>query len=126
MLPKNKTPGVALLMTVLVIGAVSVMVLGSLVQTGLSSITLQSFAQDDLAARQRLLSCMDEVLAQFRRSVDFSSSTLFVGDGSCDVSIVSAGTLRTVTLTASEEGIVQHAEFSVDVTTFTVSAFRTF
>lgn len=123
---QSNNRGVALLVTVVVIGAVSVLVLGALVQTSLSSITLQSYAQDELTARQRLFSCMDEVIAQFRHDVEFTDVSVSVGEGTCTVSLISNGNDRTVTLVATEENIVKNLEFTVDISAYTLSAFREF
>lgn len=123
---QSNNRGVALLVTVVVIGAVSVLVLGALVQTSLSSLTLQSFAQDELIARQRLFSCMDETIAQFRHDVEFADVSVSVGEGICTVSLISDGNDRTVTLTATEENIEKSIEFTLDITTYEFSAFREF
>ncbi len=122
MYKKTKREGMALILVVVTLGIVGMGAALVLAQASLSNLAIHRYAQQEVAARNILYSCHDEVIAQFRHDTDYLGTSVLTTAGTCTVSIVADVNNRAVTLTYTDGTITKTLSYTIDLSTYTEGA----
>ncbi len=113
--------GVALLLNVLVIGAVSIAAATVLARGSFDGFldSVQTLSAWD--TRADVFGCLDEVLIQLQKNDDFSEATVFTGTATCSLTVSTpASGERQVVVSLTEGDSVRSVTASVTLSPFTV------
>ncbi|HAL50314.1 MAG: hypothetical protein UU40_C0002G0013 [Candidatus Uhrbacteria bacterium GW2011_GWD2_41_121] len=106
---KHKSPkGVALLITVVVIGITGFAVMAFLARSGIISTRNTQLQNIGIIARNQVFGCVDEVMAQHLRNPDFNQSTVTLGFTDCTITILDSNpNEKTLELEVSKSNATQ-------------------
>ncbi|MBU4315365.1 hypothetical protein KJ673_03085 [Patescibacteria group bacterium] len=79
------TKGIALLITVIVIGITGFAVMAFLARSGLISTRNSQSQENGMVARSQVFGCVDEVVAQYLRNPEFNNNAVSLGSTICTV-----------------------------------------
>ena len=107
--------GMAALLTVIIIGAVALIIVRSPALLGLGDIGVVYTASQGKAALTLAHACADEVLRQWRQDGNYSAANqvLSIGDGECLVNTSAQGNERQATIQAILNNCYQTIEINV-------------
>lgn len=117
----RKRPGAALLILVLVMGAVSIAIGTSI---ALGSIGELSMGFADAQSKKALSladSCAEEALLRLGRDSTYAGATLTLGDGSCIVTVTTNGANKNIDITATVGRWIEHVLITADISGSRVS-----
>ena len=97
----HSRPGALLLMTVLVVGSVSLAVALSIALRGIGELQMGYSENQTLETLAIADGCAQEALIRISLDRTYSGGTLSVGDGSCTFTVTSQGTESTIAATAT-------------------------
>ncbi|MFH1611645.1 MAG: hypothetical protein ABIA83_03545 [Patescibacteria group bacterium] len=83
--------GIALLITVIVIGITGFAVMAFLARSGLISTRNTQLQNVGIIARNQLSGCIDEVMAQYLRNPDFNEPSVSLGFTTCTITTIASG-----------------------------------
>ncbi|MDD3646959.1 MAG: hypothetical protein PHS44_00455 [Candidatus Dojkabacteria bacterium] len=109
----NKQNGAALLVSLLVISALALVLAIAVNLSAVDEVLRSSQGRSSLRSRTIADSCLEEAMLRLKRNSSYMGETLNFEYGTCNVTILEAGTIRTVNIYASEETSV--TELSVEV-----------
>src|SRR3989338_3555457 len=121
MMPTNDQRGVALFLTVLVMGTVAVSVLLGLTRQGINAVAQSHEQTNALVARSAAYGCLDEVFLQIEGDAAWSSATVTTPDAVCNVSMVSGGPTADILVTTSLSNITQGIAANITLDPFIVN-----
>ncbi len=104
---KNDQRGIALFLTVLVMGTVAVSVLLGLTRQGINAIAESHEQTNTLMARSAAYGCLDEIFLQIVGDSAWSSATVTTPDAVCNVTMVSGGPTTDILATTSVGNVTQ-------------------
>lgn len=112
---QHKRPGAAVLILVLVLGAVSIAIGASI---ALGSIGEISMGYSDVQSKITLSltdSCAEEALIELRSSLSYAGATLVYSEGSCIITVTNNGALKQIDIVATAGRWTERAVLQVDV-----------
>ena len=114
--PKNNQEGYAALMSILIIGAVGVLVATTMLMVSVSSVQVSMSIKNSDQARYMSDTCAEAALMEIRNSTDFSgikSQTFPEGECSYDI-IKGSGETRTIQVTGKSEENIRKTKIQID------------
>lgn len=93
---KNDNRGVAALLTIVIIGAAVLIMAASASQLGLGELESGYYSQKGEEAFSVADGCAEEAMRRLRMDANYAGGSLNLGAGSCIISVVVAGSSRTV------------------------------
>lgn len=116
--------GMILFFVLIILGVTATAVILLLSQSSLNGLTSANEKIQSVQARSEVFGCLDEVLIQFTGDANYSPTSVGMGAYTCTASVQSNGTVRTVTLTRTNQNITRRVIATLDVSTspFTVSS----
>jgi len=99
----NKTkPGIAALMTVVIVGAAALVMAFSAASLGLGDLIMGYDSQKSQEVATAGDGCLEETLYRLRRNPNYSGETLSFGVNSCIITIASSSAVRKISISASQ------------------------
>ena len=108
----NNEKGVTALLTITIIGAVTLIIALNSSLLGLGELHLGHTASKASIASIITDSCLEEVLYQIKLDSNYNGSSLVFNEGSCIINIIPSGNDRTITVT----GTVENYNKKIEVT----------
>ncbi|OGL70041.1 hypothetical protein A3C17_01500 [Candidatus Uhrbacteria bacterium RIFCSPHIGHO2_02_FULL_53_13] len=112
--------GVALFLTVLVMGTVAVAVLIGLTQQSVNAIVDARNAIDALHARETAFGCLDEAMIQLVGDGSWSSASVTLPDSICTVTLAIGSTID-VLVTATSGKVTRGVKANITLDPFTIN-----
>ncbi|MFH1046827.1 MAG: hypothetical protein V1738_00850 [Patescibacteria group bacterium] len=104
--------GVIVLVTVIIIGAI-LLVLGlSAAHIGQTEITIAGQLDRAQHARTLAMSCAEEALFRLKLDDTYLGGTIAIDDDSCTVAVTGSGDVRTIDASASSQDLTKHLQIS--------------
>jgi hypothetical protein len=125
----NTESGYIALISVLIIGAVSVTVATALLITGSDAQQENLARQQSLKARQAAGGCIEEALQQIHDNTAFTATNtaVTVGDASCNYTVTNTGaSTRTITATSTNGTVVRkiQAYVTINASSLSISSWQ--
>ncbi len=110
----QKKNGIALLLTIVVIGITGFSVMAYLAQSGILSIRSSQFQEAGAQTKTLLEGCIDEVIAQYMHDIDFNSNEVSLGANSCGIIVISEDDEeKIIELSVATSTITQSVEVTI-------------
>ena len=107
--------GYIVLISILILGAVSTSIVISVLLLGLGSSKTSFALEQSYQAKALADACAEEALQQIQQSTGFSGSdTLTFGKGSCDYTVEQQGQNRSISTTGTVQNIIRKVSIQVD------------
>jgi len=113
--------GIAIFLTVLVMGTISLSVLIGLTQGSVNAVVESHQESDAILARANAYSCMDEAFIQLVGDIDWSPATVIIPDGTCNVTVVPTGLIRDILVTTTAGDVTRGVTANVTLTPFIIN-----
>jgi maltose-binding protein MalE len=110
---KPDIKGAIALITMIILGAVVVMIVSSVTLLGVSSRYNSLQSNESSAVFIKTEGCLEEALLQLSRNNDYSGDSYNIDGADCEVAVSGSGDQRMLDIEASENDFYQH--FTVDV-----------
>lgn len=116
--------GVVLLLTVLIMGTISISVLLGLTAGSINAIVDSHRQTDAFAVRQVVYGCLDEVFLQLVGDSAWSETSVVTNQATCDVAHVPSGSGTDILVTWSSEGIAWGVRANVTLSPLAINAIE--
>jgi archaellum component FlaG (FlaF/FlaG flagellin family) len=124
MMMRHTQSGYIALISVLIIGAVSVAIATALLITGSDAQQENLARQQSMKARQAAAGCIDEALQQIHDNTAFvaTNTAVTIGDATCTYTVTNTGTsTRTITATSTNVNVVRKIQTYVTINSSSLS-----
>ncbi|MBT3230369.1 hypothetical protein HN358_01105 [Candidatus Uhrbacteria bacterium] len=107
---KQQPKGIALLLTVIVVGVTGFAVMAFIARSGIASLRSSQYQKESIILENQLSGCVDEVIAQHLIDTDFNRIYISLGPSTCTIAtIASSPTQKTLELSTTN-GISTHTK----------------
>jgi hypothetical protein len=113
--------GVILLFLVLIMGGASLTVLTTLARGSLTGLVDANEQVNAYQTRTKLMGCLDETLIQLKKSASYAPATVSSGNATCSLAVASNGTVRTATLSLTENSLTRRVVATIQTSSFAVT-----
>jgi len=112
--------GIALFLTVLIMGTVAVSVLIGLTQQSVNAVVGAREERDALLARETAFGCLDEAIIQLVGDESWLSASVTLPDATCTVTLVTGGDIDLL-VTATSGGVTRGVKANLTLDPFSVN-----
>ncbi len=111
---KQSPEGIALLLTVIVVGVTGFTVMAFIARSGIASLRTLQYQEDSMSLEGHVYGCIEELMAQNLRDPDFNAGTLSIGSVEHTINTIDSGPeQKTVEIIASDETITRREEVTI-------------
>jgi len=111
---KQKPKGIALLLTVIVVGITGFSVMAFIARSGIASLRSSQYQQTSTVLQSQAYGCIDEVIAQNLRDADFAENSISIGSNTCLINtLASSPTEKTLDLSVTNGTSTQSVEITI-------------
>ncbi len=113
--------GIAIFLTVLIMGSLSISVLIGLAKESVNAIVESHQEVESISARSTAFGCLEEAFVQLAGDIDWSPATLVTPDATCNVTVVPTGLERDILVTTTHGSVTRGVTANVTLTPFIVN-----
>lgn len=103
----NKQPpkGIAMLLTVIVVGVTGFSVMAFIARSGIASLRTSQYQESGLILQSQVDGCIDEVIAQHIIDPEFSEGSVSLGVNTCTINVMESGPVQKILDLSVTDGI---------------------
>ena len=105
--------GITALVTIVVVGAAALLMAYGASWAGIVDLDTSYLAQKGESVAAFADGCLDEALQRLRYNINYTGGSLSINENSCIINVVSAGSNRTINISASSGNYYQALQASV-------------